>query len=128
MAEKVDIEINQAAVNKFLIPVEDVAGQPVNLSTMEGVAWTLGRNLSMPGDITKRPGDEGCEIVTDTQDQPGAENNALLITLSAKESNLPGGKLYHHAAWIIDAEGPVPVVTGQATVVPMIWPSPQEGE
>lgn len=123
------ITIAQGTTAKILIPVTDADGKPVNLANIEGgLCFTFGKQTGYPGDVTKRAGEpgSGCEIVTDPvgglgEKHPGAENNALLVTLTAEETRITPGRIYVFGVWAFDEDGPVLLLQGEMEVVGTVW-------
>jgi hypothetical protein len=116
-----DIKIEQGAVKRILIPVTDANGDPVDLTKIPGICWTYGRRKGYPGDLLKKPGDPGCEIVTDKTDHPEAENNALQVMLTAEETRIAAGNIYYHAAWAMSIDGPIQIVYGMMEIEATVW-------
>lgn len=130
------ITIAQGTTAKLLIPVTDADGKPVNLANIEGgLCFTFGKQTGYPGDLTKRAGDggggssipeSGCEIVTDPvgglgEEYPEAENNALLVTLTAEETRITPGNIYIFGVWAFDEDGPALLLQGEMEVVGTVW-------
>lgn len=125
-ANDLSITIDQGAVVRILIPVVDASGNPVDLTDLDELCFTYGKETSFPGEVVKRAGDDpGCEIVTDTvglgDDYEGVENNALRVTLGEEETRITPGRIYIFAVWARGAHGMTLLAQGEMEVVGTVW-------
>ncbi len=118
------LSIDQASSVQILIPVVDAGGRPVDLTTLEGLSFAYGKEVGYPGDVIKRVGEPGCEIVTDANEELygiGVENNALLVTLSEEETRITPGRLYAFAVWARGIQGKTLLARGEMEIVGTVW-------